>query len=101
MAASGPERGAAPPATLVGLVESEAALLSYHGSVTARDSRVLAQLEEDAQGCLGVIGRAVSVLERDAEPRRHVSEGARPLLLLQLAGPDERVDPLDVAAQGR
>ena len=50
---------------------------------------------------LGVVAGAVRVLERDAEARRDLAEGARALALLELARPDERVDPLDVPPQRR
>ncbi len=82
-------------------VRGEPPLLLHEGAVDPRQTGVFREGVEHPQRGLGVVGGAVRVLERDAESGRDVAELLALLVLLQLARPDERVDPLDARAAWR
>src|SRR5262249_26976516 len=96
-----PSVGLAPELAGLVLLAQEAALLLDEAPVGAGHARVLGEGIEDLEGCLGVVGGAVGALELDAETGGHVAEGAALLLLVELAGEGEGVDPVDLAAHGR
>ena len=67
-------------------------------AVRRRDADVAAEGEQHLEGGFGVVHGAVGVFQGDSEARRDLAEGPRPLALLELAGPDQGVEPLDVPA---
>jgi hypothetical protein len=65
-----------PATTLVCLQESDATLFLNEGAIRPRDARVFGEGVEHAQRSLGVLARAVSLFEGDAEPLRDLGERA-------------------------
>src|SRR5258708_37911453 len=84
---------------LVRLVHREPPLLAQERAVGLGNAWIAAEREQHLERGLGVVARSVSVLEGDAEARGALTERARTLLVVQLARPDERVEPLHVPAE--
>ncbi len=78
----------------------EPALLLNEGAVRLRHARIALERREHVQRRFGVIGRAVRVFERNTQPLRDLGQRAAFLRALQLARPNQRIDPFDIAAQG-
>src|SRR6202012_1693164 len=69
------------------------------GAVGAGNARVAAERVEHAERGLGVVARAVGLLQLDPQALGHVAERAALLVALDVARPDERVEPLRLALE--
>src|SRR5207253_1310798 len=69
-------------------------------AVAARDARVGAEREQNADRGFGVILRAMCFLELYAESGGDVAERARFFVRLDVARPHERIDPFGLAREG-
>jgi len=79
----------------------QAALLLNQRAVQLRHARVGQERGKNVQRRFGVRGRAVCVLQHDAQALHDIAKRAALLQLLQLARPNQRIDPLHPFAKRR
>lgn len=88
-----------PKASLVLLKQGKPPLLLNEGTITARDAGVFGQRVQNEEGGLGVVAGPMGLLQLHPEAAGNLGERFRLLGALDFTCPNERIDPVDVAAE--